>query len=295
MSAATGSPTWQSRHLPGGSTGGAHDTTMSAAASSFAASHTKQGLGGRSRLDEEPDDVYFNDAGVDEVDRDFKRSQENFPLKLYRIIYESVKSGRGDVISFFPHGRAFAVHKPKEFISEIMPKYFSAGRMNTFLKQLNLYSFRRITEGRDKGGYFHPQFIHGKRHLCKLIKRKKTDSKPKVNASTTAKPEKMTPTKTPPRKIDTDPDENKDESKAITASSNEKPVSTNAYAATLAEKMKRERKEKQQQEQQQFASRSSSQSPEANNSSSSSSRHPKMRWKHASNSAAPAAEDAKGE
>lgn len=132
---------------------------------------------------EEEDEVYFDDAGTDEVDRDFKRSQENFPLKLYRIIYEVTKSGRGDVISFFPHGRAFAVHKPKEFINEIMPKYFATGRMNTFLKQLNLYGFRRITEGRDKGGYFHPKFILGKRHLCKVIKRKKTDSKPAASKS----------------------------------------------------------------------------------------------------------------
>ena len=201
-----------------------------------------QDLGGLE--EEEDDETYFNDTGADEVDRDFKRSQENFPLKLYRIIYEVVKSGRGDVISFFPHGRAFAVHKPKEFISEIMPKYFNTGRMNTFLKQLNLYSFRRITEGRDKGGYFHPQFIHGKRHLCKQIKRKKTDSKPSVS---------------------------KAKSLAVKGAGEAKegerlnnPVSTEAYASSLSKKIQKQRQEE---------AKSPPDSP-------SSSRHPKMRWKN---------------
>ena len=195
--------------------------------------------------EEEDDETYFNDTGADEVDRDFKRSQENFPLKLYRIIYEVVKSGRGDVISFFPHGRAFAVHKPKEFISEIMPKYFATGRMNTFLKQLNLYSFRRITEGRDKGGYFHPQFIHGKRHLCKQIKRKKTESKPAASKAKSL--------------VVTGAGETKEGERR------NKPVSTEAYASSLSKKIQKQR--------QQGEAKSPPGSP-------SSSRHPKMRWKN---------------
>ena len=148
---------------------------------------------------EEDDETYFNEAGTDEVDRDFKRSQENFPLKLYRIIYESVQSGKGDIISFLPHGRAFAVHKPKEFLSQIMPKCFGTGtpRFNTFLKQLNLYGFKRITEGRDKGGYFHPNFIKGQRSRCRMIKRKKTDSKPSKSAA--ASSSKPIPRKAPPQ------------------------------------------------------------------------------------------------
>ena len=54
-----------------------------------------------------------------------------------------------------PSGRAFCIHRPRRFISDIMPRYFSTTRMSSFQRQLNLYGFRRITEGRDKGGYFH--------------------------------------------------------------------------------------------------------------------------------------------
>ena len=116
---------------------------------------------------------------------------------------------------------------------------------NTFLKQLNLYAFRRITEGRDKGGYFHPQFVQGKRHLCKLIKRKKTDSKPPASKA----------------KSLVAVGESKE------ADSRTSPVSTEAYASALSKKIKLEQR------------REEAKSPPG--SPSSSSRHPKMRQKNA--------------
>jgi len=97
------------------------------------------------------DELYFSSKKTDPNAGKAHQSpqppaREPFPIKLYRIIHEAKVNNQEDIISFFPHGRAFAVHKPKEFIRDIMPKYFPAGRMNTFLKQLNLYGFRRITE-----------------------------------------------------------------------------------------------------------------------------------------------------
>ena len=41
-----------------------------------------------------------------------------------------------------------------------------------------MYSFRRITEGREKGAYAHDFFIKGKRALCRKVKRQKTRVKP---------------------------------------------------------------------------------------------------------------------
>lgn len=202
---------------------------------------------------EEDDETYFDDAGTDEVDRDFKRSQENFPLKLYRILWEVThKQGRGDIMSFFPHGRAFAVHKPKEFLAEVMPKYFATGRMNTFLKQLNLYGFRRITEGKDKGGYFHPKFILGKRHLCKQIRRKKTDWKAPAGG-------KAAGAATGASK------------KEATVKSSASTTSTDQYVETLKLDMKKQRQE----------SKSRTPSPPSPRPSgaNSPSSHPKMRWK----------------
>lgn len=103
-------------------------------------------------------------------------SVETFPQKLYRMIEEADKEESQEVVSFFPHGRAFSIHKPRKFIADFMPRYFSTSRMSSFQRQLNLYGFRRITEGRDKGGYFHEFFLKGRKGLCKKIKRKKTAS-----------------------------------------------------------------------------------------------------------------------
>ena len=55
-----------------------------------------------------------------------------------------------------------------------MPKYFSTNRLASFQRQLNLYGFIRINEGRFRGGYHHEFFQKGKRHLCRKIKRQKT-------------------------------------------------------------------------------------------------------------------------
>lgn len=140
---------------------------------------------GGSSTDEGGDDVMNDDeyfranprpSRLEDKQADIKRPREAFPLKLYRILYEAERNGQSDIISFLPNGRGFAVHKSKEFIRDIMPKYFAAGRMNTFLKQLNLYLFLRITDGRDKGAYCHPKFVKGKRHLCKRIKRKRAST-----------------------------------------------------------------------------------------------------------------------
>lgn len=55
-----------------------------------------------------------------------------------------------------------------------MPEYFSTSRLASFQRQLNLYGFVRINEGRLRGGYHHEFFRKGKRHLCSKIKRQKT-------------------------------------------------------------------------------------------------------------------------
>ena len=108
-------------------------------------------------------------------------SSDTFPFKLYRMLAEAENDKKDDIVSFFPHGRAFAIHKPRDFVTEIMPKYFTTSRMSSFQRQLNLYGFRRITEGVDKGGYFHENFLKGRKSLCGKIKRKKSSVKTPPN------------------------------------------------------------------------------------------------------------------
>lgn len=96
---------------------------------------------------------------------------ELFPERLHRMLQEVEAEGKTDIVSFFPHGRAFSVHDPARFSSEIMPKYFKQTRMSSFQRQLNLYGFKRISSGEDSGGYYHELFLRGRVPLCYHMRR----------------------------------------------------------------------------------------------------------------------------
>lgn len=93
-----------------------------------------------------------------------------FQFKLHSLLDEN----RFDlVISWQPHGRSFVVHKPVDFVQNVMPMYFNQTKYASFQRQLNLYGFRRITHGRDKGAYYHEYFLRGQRSLCQGMTRQK--------------------------------------------------------------------------------------------------------------------------
>jgi hypothetical protein len=96
-----------------------------------------------------------------------------FPMKLHAMLDQIEKDGLAHVISWQPHGRCFVVHKPKQFVDEVLQKYFKQSKMTSFQRQLNLYGFQRLTRGHDAGGYYHELFLRGKTFLCKQMTRTK--------------------------------------------------------------------------------------------------------------------------
>eukprot|EP00804_Cyclotella_cryptica_P019519 CCRYP_006667-RA/>CCRYP_006667-RA protein AED:0.06 eAED:0.06 QI:474/1/1/1/1/1/2/1893/812 len=95
-----------------------------------------------------------------------------FPEKLMSMLDNETRH-RPEVVSWLPHGRAFLVRKPKVFTSEIMPEYFRQSKLTSFQRQLNLYGFRRITQGADGGAYYHELFLRGRPNLCARMVRQK--------------------------------------------------------------------------------------------------------------------------
>lgn len=98
----------------------------------------------------------------------------SFPQKLHQILQELERQDGGAAIaSFLPHGKAFAIHKPRDFVKTVMQKHFRMSRFSSFQRQLNLYDFQRITEGHGKGAYFHELFVRDKPMLASMMKRNK--------------------------------------------------------------------------------------------------------------------------
>jgi len=96
---------------------------------------------------------------------------EPFPEKVHRMLTDAEANGNDDILSFFPHGRAFAIHDPNRFVREILPKYVRQSQISSFQRQLNLYGFIRIASGPDEGGYYHELFLRGRRALCRYMRR----------------------------------------------------------------------------------------------------------------------------
>jgi len=98
-----------------------------------------------------------------------------FPFKLHSILENSGASGQEAIISWLPSGKAFKIHKPKEFADVIMPQYFNQTKYRSFQRQLYIYGFDRIKDKQsdDYGAYFHELFIRGASDMCLDMQRKK--------------------------------------------------------------------------------------------------------------------------
>ena len=130
------------------------------------------------------DKPYTDAASMPDPPPDTRRNRggvtEPFPEKLHRMLETTEREGQSDVVSFFSHGRAFAIHKPRRFVSEIMHRFFRQTRLTSFQRQLNLYGFRRISQGPDNGGYYHELFLKGRTGLCVNMKRTKVKGTSKI-------------------------------------------------------------------------------------------------------------------
>jgi len=93
-----------------------------------------------------------------------------FPEKLHDMLSANTET---DVIDWAPHGRCFVIKKPKVFAATIMPKHFKHTKITSFQRQLNLYGFKRITKGKDRGAYYHELFLRGRAKLSTKMRRQR--------------------------------------------------------------------------------------------------------------------------
>ena len=99
------------------------------------------------------------------------RKTMHFPDRLHLMLDSAEREGFDATVSWLPCGTAFKVHDAKRFTESIMPRYYDRQtRYKSFLRQLNLYNFKRSARF---GAYAHQSFIRGKPELSKSMARTK--------------------------------------------------------------------------------------------------------------------------
>ena len=96
-----------------------------------------------------------------------KRSS-SFIMKLYNLLNVNEFP---DIISWIGGGNSFSIHNRSAFISILLPRRFGGVKFNSFLRQLNMYGFKRDFECRRCS---HPYFTKANPMLLKLISRRKS-------------------------------------------------------------------------------------------------------------------------
>mmetsp|Transcript_3934 Transcript_3934/g.6014 ORF Transcript_3934/g.6014 Transcript_3934/m.6014 type:complete len:459 (+) Transcript_3934:77-1453(+) len=94
------------------------------------------------------------------------RNIQIFPMRLMDMLSRSEVSS---VITWLPHGRSFIVRDPKTLEDDLIPRFFKPMKFKSFLRQVNLWGFKRITRGADSGAYYHQLFLRQKPGLVRKM------------------------------------------------------------------------------------------------------------------------------
>mmetsp|Transcript_36409 Transcript_36409/g.74094 ORF Transcript_36409/g.74094 Transcript_36409/m.74094 type:complete len:601 (+) Transcript_36409:2213-4015(+) len=114
------------------------------------------------------------------VSGDARILPDTFPAKAYLMI-ESCDRDCSDVASWTDNGRAFVVRDMAKLASVQLPRYFKHQNFQSFVRQLNIYGFRKDavapgSESRDVV-FRHEKFLRGEEDLLDLIQRAKRTTK----------------------------------------------------------------------------------------------------------------------
>lgn len=94
----------------------------------------------------------------------------NFPAKLHAVVSNPELA---EIITWMPHGRCFVVLNRDALVRDVLPNYFNQTKFVSFVRQLNLWGFKRLTRGVDGKAYYHELFLKGRPYIALRIKRHK--------------------------------------------------------------------------------------------------------------------------
>ena len=104
-----------------------------------------------------------------------------FLFKLWKALEATEFS---QYISWSNNGNSFIIHDQNQFSRIVLPNFFKHSHFTSFVRQLNMYGFRKLTNmaytsttsGQEPLEFHHPQFIKGHPSLLEYVKRKSPSS-----------------------------------------------------------------------------------------------------------------------
>jgi HSF-type DNA-binding len=94
-----------------------------------------------------------------------------FPLKLHRILEEAEQNNLTHIIGWTHNGEGFMVRNKHAFEAKFIPRYFSTTTYRGYHRNLNLWGFKTVNRGGDRGTCWHPYFKKGRPELCRFMER----------------------------------------------------------------------------------------------------------------------------
>ncbi|CAD8178470.1 unnamed protein product [Paramecium pentaurelia] len=106
-----------------------------------------------------------------------KVSVPSFLIKTYEILENESLS---NLISWNKEGTAFIVYNPHELSSKVLANYFKHKNYPSFLRQLNMYNFKKTRNQYGSSEFRHKWFKKGQKNMIQYIRRRnqeESDSK----------------------------------------------------------------------------------------------------------------------
>ncbi len=93
---------------------------------------------------------------------------QQFPTKLFKILENK---DNHDIIRWNKDGKTFVIIDEHKLEEEILPHFFISARLDSFVRQLNIYGFHKIAKGIWEGSYEHKEkmFCRNNVDCCKYI------------------------------------------------------------------------------------------------------------------------------
>lgn len=108
--------------------------------------------------------------------------------KLWKMVNDTETN---HLISWSPSGKTFVIKNQADIARELLPLYYKHNNMASFIRQLNMYGFHKITSvengglryEKDEIEFSHPCFMKGHAYLLEHIKRKIANPKSIVTSN----------------------------------------------------------------------------------------------------------------